>query len=400
MVRKKFCKLLILIPILFVSLTSCWNSREINTLAITVCTGIDKVEDGYMLTQQVIDPKSITSEGGSSESPVVIYSDTGEDLFEIKRKLTSQIPRKIFNSHLKIVILGEEVAKSGIEEIIDFFARGHEYRTDFYFVIAKGTTAKNLLSVLTPLESIPGINYYHSLDASEANWAPTKSTKIIELINTINAEGNNPVITGLEFGDGFLNARSTEDLNKNIQLKNPKYNGLGVFKGDKLVGWMNEDESKGYNYILGNVKSTVGHVYYDNNIKISLEVLNASSDIKVSMEKEAPVINITIKIVQDVGTVKGQFDVTKLENKEIINKLTEQYIEKLCTKSIEKAQIEFNADVFGFGEAIHRKYPKLWNELKSEWDNYFPKLKVNIKVDAKTKKLGQILKPIFMKEKQ
>lgn len=36
-----------------------------------------------------------------------------------------------------------------------------------------------------------------------------------------------------------------------------KFKGLGIFKGDKLVGWFNGSESKGYNYVTGNIKSTV-----------------------------------------------------------------------------------------------------------------------------------------------
>lgn len=399
MLRRKLLIILILTMNLIMSLTGCWNSREINTLAITVCTGIDKVEDGYMLTQQVIDPKSVAAEGGSSESPVIIYSDVGKDLFAIKRKLINQSPRKIYNSHLRIVVLGEEIARSGVSDIIDFFARGHEYRTDFYFVIAKETTARNLLSVLTPLEPIPGIELYDSLDASQENWAPVKSSKIIELINDINAEGKNPVVSGLELGDGFENLKSTEDLSKSIQMKNLKYNGLGAFKDDKLVGWMNEEESKGYSYIVGNVNSTVAYVYYNKSTKISLEVIKASSDVKVSIVKGEPVIDVTIKIVQDVGAVEGEFDITKIESREIINKLSQQYLTKLCHNSIKKAQNDFKADIFGFGEVIHRKYPKVWDEIKHDWNNHFQKLKVNVKADVETKKLGQILKPMFMKEK-
>ena len=395
---KRLCSVLILVTIVIVSLTGCWSGKEIDTLAVAVCTGIDKVEGGYVLTQQVIDPKSVTAES-KVESPVIVYSDFGRDLFEIKRKLTNQSPRKVYSSHLRMVVLGEDIAKSGIRDIIDFFSRGHEFRTDFYFVIAKGTTAQNLLGVLTPLETIPGMELYDSLDTSQQNWASVKKTRIIELINSIDQEGINPVITGLELIERTENVSSTWDLSKAVQIKNLKYNDLGAFKDDKLVGWLSEEESKGYNYIVGYVKSTVEHVHYDKNVKIALEVIKASSAIKVFMDKDEPVIEVTIKTLQDVETVEGQFDVADTGNKEIINKLSEDSIKQICNKSIERAQNELKSDIFGFGEAIHRQYPKLWDKIKHDWNNYFQKVKVNLKVYVKLRNLGQIQKTMFMEEK-
>ena len=78
---KKILAIYIILPIIF--LTGCWSSREINSLAITVCIGIDKTEDGYLLTQQIINPKAIASKKATNEAPVIIYSETGMDLFEI-----------------------------------------------------------------------------------------------------------------------------------------------------------------------------------------------------------------------------------------------------------------------------------------------------------------------------
>jgi germination protein, Ger(x)C family len=394
---KKALQILLILSMVFI--TGCWNSKEVNNIAISVCMGIDKIDNGYMLTVQIINPKVIASKKTVNESPVILYTDTGSDLFEIMRKLTTQCPRKIYSSHMRMVVFGEEVAREGIQDIIDYLARDHDFRTDFYFIVAKDTTAKSVLSTLTRLEAIPGIEMYNSLKASEKNWAPTKSIRIVELINSIAADGKNPVITGIEVTDGANNSDSVDVLKQTGSIKKLKYTYLGAFKKDKLIGWLNENESKGYNYMVGNVKSTVGYVYVDNK-KITIEVLKTKSDIKVSMEKDKPVVEVKIKITCSVSAVDGDFDVTKEENLNKINKEVSEKTKLVCEKVLEKAQGEFKADIFGFGEAIHRQYPALWAELKDNWNEEFISLPVNIKVETETKRLGQITKPIFMKEKE
>lgn len=395
---KKILSVFIILPI--ISLAGCVDSRELNTLAITVCIGIDKVEDGYLVTQQIVNPKAIASQKVNNEAPVILYSDTGRDLFEAFRKLTTQCPRKIYVSHLRTVIFGEDAAKEGMEDIVDFFARDHEFRTDFYFIVAKGTTASKVLNVLTPLESIPGIELYDSLRTSESAWAPTHAIRIIELVNSIIADGKNPVLTGVEITPGMIDSNSTDALKKSSGMERLKYTSLGAFKKDKLVGWLDEDEAKAYNYIVGNVKNTVGYVNYDDDVKVTFEVTKAKSTMRAYLIKGKPAIDVEINVKHNVGGVEGAFDVSLEENQKIINKISEEKIKSICMKVVNKAQNELKTDIFGFGEAVHRQYPKVWEEIKDDWDNEFTDIPVNIAVKFETDRLGQITRPLFIREKK
>ena len=70
----------------------------------------------------------------------------------------------------------------------------------------------------------------------------------------------------------------------------------------------------------------------------------------------------------------------------------------ICEKALDKAQKTLKTDIFGFGEAIHRKYPKVWEKIKSDWNDKFLDLPVSITVEAETIQLGEITKPLFLKE--
>lgn len=394
---KKGIAVLIILQIIFLS--GCWDSREINKLALSICVGIDKSEEGYIITHQILNPSNIASEKAVNYAPVILYYDTGEDIFEIFRKLTTQSPRKIYVSHIRMVIFGQKVAEEGIEEIIDFFARDHEFRTDFYFAVAKNRTAKDILNILTPLEIMPGIKMYDSLETSEKVWAPTKLIRIIELMNDITSEGKNPVITGIEIKHREEESNSTDVLKQISGFEILNYTSLGVFKKDKLVGWLNETESKGYNYITGNVRNTVGHLYYDGNkAKITCESKGVKSKIKTSLINNRPVVDVEIKIKVNIGAIEGDFDPTSEKQDKLMNNLVEKRIESICNQALNKAQNQLKTDIFGFGEAISRKYPELWENLKYDWDDEFSNLPVNITIHAETKQMGQFTKPFYIEE--
>lgn len=392
--------LFILIILSTIFLTGCWSSHEVNTLAITVCIGIDKTENGYLVTEQVLNPRAIASKKATAESPVVIYTAEGNDLAEIVRRFTTQSSRILYNADLRMVVIGEDVAKDGIQNILDYFLRNYEYRTDFYFVIAKNSTANEVLGILTPIESVPGFSMYISLKMSEEKWAAMKSIRIIELVNTIIADGDNPVLTGIEISQDEISPKSTDILKQSGEYKKLKYTGLGAFNKDKIVGWLDEDESKGYNYITDNVKNTIEYADYDSKVKITYEIINAKSKTKVYFLENKPAIEVKIKTKCNIVIVEGEFDVSAEENKQILNKLLASKVKLLCEKALNKAQKELKTDIFGFGEAIHRKYPKTWEKLKDDWNDKFTDLPVNITVEAETNQLGQIKKPLFMKEKE
>lgn len=50
--------------------------------------------------------------------------------------------------------------------------------------------------------------------------------------------------------------------------------------------------------------------------------------------------------------------------------------------------------IFGFGDAVHRKYPKEWKTLQTKWRDVFPTINVEIKVDARLRDTGLSSAPV------
>ncbi|PPQ48670.1 Ger(x)C family spore germination protein [Paenibacillus peoriae] len=391
MKRKKAILFLILALVLL--LTGCWNRRELNELAIAVGMGIDKQGDQFRVSLQVVDPgKASAKKGAGGGAPATLYTEEADTIFEAIRKITTISPRRMYFSHLRICVIGESMATEGMAKSLDLLSRYHQFRTDFYIVVSKGTSAEDTLKIMTPLDPIPANDLFSSLETSQKNWSPTTTVTLDELVSALTSEGMQPVLTGLR----IVGNKEMGETSGNVQEIAPsarlQYSGLAVFRKDRLIGWLNETESRGYNFILGKVQSSVGFVACPGGGKVVSEIIRTQTSIKGSVYRGEPQINIKMQVEANVGEVEcTDLDLTQvgtiydLENKE------EEKIAEFMKMAVRKAQKSYKADIFGFGEAIHRADPRTWKSIKKNWDyEYFTELPVHIKVDFKIRRLGTI----------
>ncbi len=383
----KKCMFVLLILCLF--LTGCWDRRELNDLAITLALGIDKVEDEYQVTAQVVVPSEISTKTSTERSPVTLFQANGETVYEAFRKMTKNVPRKLYPGHLRMLVLGEDLAEEGIGESLEFLSRDWELRSDFFVVIAKDITAGEVLNVTTTMESIPANKMFNTLKTSEAAWAATNGIILDELIANLTS-GKEAVLTGiLVTGDQEIGS-SKQNVESITPAARIEYDDLAVFKKDKLVGWLTERESRGYNDIVNEVQNTVTAVSCPEEGKASIEIIQLDSKIKGKINKGKPEVDVNIKVKGNIGEVECQINLSEQKSIVELEKNTEKKMEETINQTIETVQKQYGTDIFGFGEAIHRSNPKEWKKIKEQWDEEFSELTANVKVDVKLRHTGTV----------
>ncbi|KGR80064.1 Ger(x)C family spore germination protein [Ureibacillus manganicus] len=382
----KKCMFAILILSLF--LTGCWDRRELNQLAITLAMGIEKIEDNYQVSAQVVVPSEMSMKGSTGSAKVTLYTARGDTVYEAVRKMTMDSPRKIYPGHLQMLVISEDLAKEGIGESLDLLSRDWELRPDFYVVVTKNTSPAEILNVSTNLESIPANKMFNSLNMSEVAWAGAKSITLDELIADLISDGKEAVITGVQLiGDPKIGS-SKNNVEKISPAASIQYDNLAVFKGDKMVGWLTKDETIGYSYVTNSVKTTVRPISCPKDGKVSIEVFKSNSVIKGFINKGNPEVNININLEGNVGSVECHINLSELGTISELEKIYEKELKENINNTIVTLQEQYKSDVFGFGEAIHRSNPKEWNKIKDNWDEEFSKLKFNVKVDLKIVRTG------------
>ena len=376
--------------------TGCWSKVELNELAIAIAMGIDKMENDYNVTVQIINPSELSfQKGGNGGSSITTYASRGKTVFEAIKRLSLKSPRKIYLSHVRVVVFGESLAREGIADTLDFISRNHELRGNVYLLIAKNTKAENILSIQSVLDKIPANRITGALESSANILGSSIAVKLDELINDLSKEGAQAVINGVGYkGD----IKVGEDI-KNTQTSKPsvliEIGNIGAFKKDKFIGWLNERESMGYNYIMGNIKKGITTISCGDRGELSVNISNAKSTVKGIIEKDKPKINLDIQLQANISDVECDVDLTKTETIDKLEKVVENEVKREVEEAIKKAKIDFQSDIFEFGDAIYRSKPKQWKNIKKSWNNKFITLPIDINIGVKIKGLETINKALL-----
>ncbi|GMA61661.1 Ger(x)C family spore germination protein [Alicyclobacillus fastidiosus] len=349
-------------------LTGCWDRNEVKDLALVMATGIDKSEQGGIrVTDQIAVPSAVGGGqlgGGSKEQKsFVIESAEGKDISDASQKLQDRLPRLLYSAHRRILIIGEEQARDGIQDILDTYSRDTRNRLRNLIVVAKGDTAESVLQSKTILEQIPG----QELKKLQDRDFGTKTT-MLEFLNEMATEGIVPIAGGIE-------KRTSGDQ---------KYwlSSTAVFKHGKLVGYLDEEETRGLLWVKGKIQ----HAYVtadnlpNNKGTVSMYVTSASSHIRYAVTGRTITFNIDLTGQGEIVENTANLDFRREKSLSMVNKELNKAVMSYATACIDTAQKDLKADVFGLGEEIYRNNPRLWHEIGPRWDERFPDVKVYVHV--------------------
>lgn len=367
-------------------LTGCWNRVEVNDIAIVTAIGLDLTEDERVrLSLQVANPTKLGptggSAGGSNGKSTFVISETGVTVSEAYRQLQGKLPRRIFFSQSRVLLIGEDLAKKGVSSIIDFHTRYHEPRINSFIMFTKGE-ASELLNSMPNLESVSA---EETKELAKLNVGVT--IYVMDFLNMLLTDGIEP------FGPQFTST-SLEVNNKNKSKEGQATRGTAVFKKDKLVGWMNEVETRGILWLRNEMETGVITI----NIPEEKGGGNVSFDIIRTEIKSVPKlkhgeIKFTVNVTAEVSVMENDSNI-KLEDPKIIEGLQkniENEIKERIQFVIEKTQQEYQSDIFGFGQAVYKKYPKEWNtNFKKNWEQEFSQLEVAINPKVFVRRIGLI----------
>jgi spore germination protein KC len=374
-------------------LTGCWSRRELNELLIVLGIGVDWEDGHYVVSYQVVNPSEISSQQKRGDRPPsTLFQGRGRTLFEAARSVTTEAPRKVYLGHLQMYIIGEEAARRGINELIDVSARDNETRLDFNIIIAKGSKAEDVLKLYTPLEKLPSYSMQQSLQNSEKNWAPTIAVTLDEVINKLSSQGSELALTGIRIIGSPEEGQTKQNIEKFMPPSRFRYSGIAAFKNDRLIGWLNERESRGYTDITNNLDSTTIAIPCGEQRYLGVEVTSSDSKIKTKVVDGKPEVQVDIRTEANIVERScKEFDLSKPETIEQIEAKTKQIVQSNIESAVARAK-GMKSDIFGFGTQMEKEHPAFWNQVKDRWrDEYFPVIKVDYKIQMFIRNTGTVM---------
>ena len=350
--RVAFClSLLLLLP-----LTGCWNRREISKIAIVMGFAVDtgEKEDEIEITAQIANTRTIAasenSGKGGEAKPYLNLSSRGEYVFPSIRDSVTKSGARLYMAHNYVVLFGEEMARQGLENYMNFFLRDHELRLDMHLLVARGRAA-DVLDVEAGFQSIPAL-HINDLIRSQQQLSTGMTVTIFDFMNHLCADRSAPLIPIIEIDD----TKGKEVLHMS---------GTAVFDRDKMIGQLDERETRGYLWAANAVQQAVV-VAHPGGDSVGIEVVRAGGKITCEPDVDG---NVTMVIRAEAeGSLGSQRGSQNYTTKDGLNILLEAFageIESEIQSCVDKSKA-LQSDVFGFGDVLYRYHPEIWEKLKAK----------------------------------
>ena len=387
-------KKILLIPIILL-LTGCWNYYELNNIAICTGIAIDKFEEKYEVTYLISNAKKNEVSSKEGEAGTTTYSGIGDTIQDAINDLQIKMPFEPYNGHLVVTIISEEIAKEGIESVLDLLARDTETRNFFYLLLSKDTKAQDILEIISPLQTFPSQTIASDIETSSDNTSLIYKITYNDFIYNLLEQGKNPVLNSVTIIGDKEKGTDSKELSNTVPKATIKIDTLGIFKEDKLLGWASLDQTKGINLLSNNVenfyvKTKCEDKYimnYVENIKTKTNIDLKNNKVNVSIKGTSTLLEVNCKInLEDENTIK-----------ELEQNIKDE-LNRIIKESLDLVQNKYSTDVLGYGSIVHKKNPNEWKKIKSNWDNIFKNLEVQTDINIKIENQGTLIQTIKEEE--
>lgn len=415
----------VLISVLLLTTSGCWSRKEIDELSFIMAMGLDKGREPgkYIVTFQVALPALIVGGGsrggggggngggGGSGSggmgggsgatkPVWTPSAEGRTVIDAVRRITEFDPRRGYAQHVTVIIFGEELARDGLLPVLDLFDREPEIRPTILVYVARGV-AQRLLQATPTLGTVPAmaLEGLSRWGREAAAFHPVTLNELFYTASSGKGEIILPVIypsTGKVEAEDKTGGSSQQDSPKGQEIRAA---GMAVFRQEKLVGFLNRPETRGYLWLAGKLRQGIFLVKAPGGGTASLEIRRARTKVEPVVTPEGVRFRVKIETEYDVAEITGPTDISK---QEIRHSLSRRLTATICNEvraALTRLQGEFQSDVLGWGELLYRRHPKVWRRLAPRWPEVFATLPVEVEIKASFRDTGEVGRPLLLLRK-
>lgn len=350
-------------------------------MALILAAGMDKGKgDNVELSAEIYIPgqqQGGQSEmsGGKSSGQSFVRSAEGETIADAMARLQEALTREVFWGQNEVLVIGEQLAKEGVGDQVDFWMRHAEPRIRADVFVSKGP-AKKVLEAMPELER----------DASKQLRKMVKThigvkVTVKDLSQMLSGESGAAILPWVE-----NLSKSSKDTNEKAI---PIIKGAAIFKGERMTGKLSVKETRGVLWPRNEIKSGVITISLKNEKGyISLNILNSKSELIPSIKNGKWKMHIKTKTDMEVIQNTTRLD---LFDKKVIKEAQKRAayeIEQRERFAFSKVQKTLHADIFGFSDEFQRKYPQIWKKQKNQWNEIFPEVAVSFETKVQIKRAG------------
>ncbi|GIP40570.1 germination protein [Paenibacillus sp. J31TS4] len=366
--RHRMFRLLVAVMCLAM-IAGCSRTKQLNRISFVTAIGLDKGDTGVKIHALIAVPGKFSAlspagGGGAEEKPPnYILTSEGDTipkaLYEMKRKTS----RDMNFGHTRLILFSDELAKEGVEPLLDLFMRREEFQINPWVAVTKGST-KDVLQAKPEVPQSVTDYLVDTFSQSGSDSMEILPIFLYQFYSYLNEPGKTPYA---------MEIRTQKEGNR-LRLAN-----LGLFRKGKLVGALTPKETKYLQMVIGDRLRPATLTIRD--ISYTLLALRTKHDVT----KEGIKLDMSIRLDLDANPAGPPMSYSeKIEQEAAIANALQKDVESL----INKLQ-NLKTDPAGFGEKYRTAQG---GDLDAgEWvESIFPKLPVQVKVTVRIDRKGML----------
>ena len=321
-------KILLLLMILL--LTGC-DYVEINDLVIISGMIIDYKDNKYEITSQIIE--------NENKSIVKVFTTKGESIEECLSELSKLSNKNLFMSHLKIIILTENIIKNKID-YQDYFLRDTKSKMNFYVYYIEGKYKDEILK-LNETES----SSFYIKDLMDFNNKIFSSSTPVSFLDLIYKQK--------EFGISEVYPNVT--IKKNDDKDVLYLQNIVMFNDNNEKIILNDNESIFFNMLINKLNKTTLNIPCEEN-DFSITINNSNTKFKWNNN----ILNINIKIKSKLSSYNCKYSLNDVDTMQKLSELLNENI-KSNINNVVNISVNNKIDFIGIGNYIYKHDKNYFN---------------------------------------
>ncbi len=398
------------------SCSGCWNQREPENLAHIATMGADyDTESGlFIIYVELVNPIALGGGAGNgggsspaSEETDLLLSARGKSFFEAIRNVEIKATRELFWAHAQLIIVSENMARHGIGPLLDFLSRERQSRL-FSYIVFTSDDVRKLMEMQLPLEQTKGEGAVRQIKSILSARSVIPDYVLRDIFTLLSQPGVEAFVPRIQIGrehekqDDDAQEQSGQPQQQGAQSKEQprvlEVAGGAALRGDRLVGWLGQDATRGWLMAQGRVfRGTLMIPCPGDQCGgyLSVEIFRSSSKIEPVLEGGNPGVNISIQVFGRITDHSGGSHTLEGDRgiAHTINRRLAEVVRRDVALALEQA-MALQTDIFGFGNLFYRKMPGEWMKLKDDWETHFTRLSVNLEIEAEVSHTGLVINPL------
>lgn len=372
--------LLFFIVIILSCFCSCERyGTEIEDMMIIQGIAVDKDKEGYEVTIEMLNNKQSASADSSNvgEEMTLCYSGKGETVAEALRLIINKTGNVPTYTHNKVIILSEDVAKTDITKVLDFFERDYTTEPITLVCTAKDVKAGEVLKANIG-KDISKSEVLEKILNQSAISSITPETRLIDVINTV-------------LDETACIALPTVTLQKNGETKAFFVENVAVFNYDnELSYYLGRESSESFVRLLGELKNGTLVTQDEKGAKATFIIVDGKTSYKAEVNNGIVNYNVKIKMYCDLNAYEGdRFQSIKNETVEVFRKNIEFDTERKLKDTYKAIQQHGAFDILRFGRRLLQNDKTAYKQLKDNWQSNFKNSNINIDVEVVIRRIGE-----------